>query len=301
MIGAPLEPVEEEPLEEPAGHRTWRALRVNPSFWIGAFLVTGVVFVALFAPWLAPHNPDQPFPNGISAIGAPLGHTAKFPFGTDTEGRDLLSRLLFGARLSLTISLSGNALAVLIGVGLGAAAAWWRGALEVIIMRLTDVMLAFPALLLALAIVAIRGPSLTVIIVVIGMVSWTGLCRITYGQVLSYREREWVDAARATGLSSLRILLRHILPHLLAPIVVYATLGVGLTVVFEGSLNYLGLGVPDPTASWGRMINQGASAPLQFYWLVLYPSLALFVTVLGFNMLGDALRDALDPHGQLRR
>jgi ABC-type dipeptide/oligopeptide/nickel transport system permease subunit len=132
-------------------------------------------------------------------------------------------------------------------------------------------------------------------------VSWTALCRITYGQVLSLREREWVDAARATGLGSLRILLRHILPHLIAPITVYATLGIALTVVFESSLAYLGLGVPPPQASWGRMIHDAADPnALTYYWLLLYPGLALFLTVLGFNLLGDALRDAVDPQGPVR-
>ncbi len=301
MVGAPLEPEPEgegsDELTEGPRYRAWLALRHNVSFWVGVLLVLGVVFAAVFAPVLAPHDPDHQFFNGLSPLGAPLEHTARFPLGTDSQGRDLLSRLLYGARLSLGISFLGNGLAILVGVSLGSAAAWWRGLLEQIIMRLTDIMLAFPALLLALAIVAVRGPSLTVIIVVIGMVSWTGICRITYGQVLSFREREWVDAARAVGAGSARILIKHLLPHLMPAIIVYGTLGIGLTVVFEGSLSYLGLGVPDPSASWGRMINLGANSPFQFYWQILYPSLALFITVFGFNMLGDALRDALDPHG----
>lgn len=301
MIGLPVDPEAlegEEPQSVPRRSRLWRALRLNPSFWIGALLVAVVVLAAIFAPLLAPHDPTRQFDDGISDIGAPLGHTGKFPLGTDFEGRDLFSRLVYGARLSLSISLLGNALAVVLGVGLGACAAWWRGWAERIIMRFTDIMLAFPTLLLALALVGIRGPSLGVIIVVIALVSWTSLCRVTFGQVLSLREREWVESARATGLSSLRILIRHILPHLVAPIVVYATLGVALTVVFEGSLAYLGLGVPSPAASWGRMIHD-ASDPnaLAYYWLLLYPCLALFCTVLGFNLLGDAFRDAVDPYG----
>ncbi|HLJ67802.1 MAG TPA: ABC transporter permease [Chloroflexota bacterium] len=276
--------------------RVWRSLRRDPSFWIGAVLVGGVVLAALLAPLLAPHDPNTQFDDGITTLGEPLGHTAKFPLGTDFEGRDLLSRLLYGARLSLTISLLGNGLAVALGVLLGASAGWWRGWAERLIMRATDVMLAFPSLLLALALVGIEGPSLTIIIVVIGMVSWTAVCRVTYGQVLALREREWIDAARATGIGSLRILLRHILPHLTAPIAVYATLGIALTVVFEGSLAYLGLGVPPPTASWGRMIHDAADPnALLYYWLLLFPALALLLTVLGFNFLGDALRDALDP------
>jgi peptide/nickel transport system permease protein len=304
LIGAgPAADLEEvgEPLADAGGGRLWRELRLNPSFWFGAFLVAVVLLAALFAPLLAPHDPTTQFDNGISQLGEPLGHTAQFPLGTDFEGRDVLSRLLYGARLSLTISLLGNGFAVLLGVALGAVAGWWRGWVERVIMRLTDVMLAFPSLLLALALVGIEGPSLTVIVVVIALVSWTALCRVTYGQVLSLREREWIDAARAMGLGGIRILVRHILPHLLAPITVYATLGVALTVVFEGSLAYLGLGVPNPAPSWGRMIHDGADPnALPYYWLVLYPSLALFMTVLGFNILGDALRDAIDPRGKAR-
>jgi peptide/nickel transport system permease protein len=282
--------------------RTWEHLRNSPTFWIGALLVTGVTLAAIFAPLLAPHDPTLQFDDGLTTIGAPLSHSSRFPLGTDFEGRDILSRLLFGARLSLTITFVGNGLAVALGVVLGAVAGWWQGWPGSVIMRFTDMMLAFPSLLLALALVGIRGPSLSVIILVIAMVSWTGLCRITYGQVTALRERPWIEGARATGLSDLRILMRHVMPHLLAPIVVYATLGMALTVVFEGSLAYLGLGVPSPTASWGRMIRDGSDPnSLQFYWLIVYPSLALFVTVLGFNLIGDALRDALDPRSPARR
>jgi peptide/nickel transport system permease protein len=279
--------------------RLWTGLRGDPSFWIGVLLIGGVALAALLAPLIAPHDPTVQFDDGLTSIGAPLNHTAKFPLGTDFEGRDMLSRLVYGARLSLTITIGGNVLAVVLGVTLGAIAAWWRGWLGSIIMRFTDVMLAFPSLLLALALVGIRGPSLSVIVLVIALVSWTALCRITYGQVLALREGAWIEAARTTGLTDRRILIRHILPHLTAPVVVYATLGMALTVVFEGSLAYLGLGVPNPAASWGRMIHDGSDPnAMQFYWLILYPSLALFVTVLGFNLLGDALRDALDPRSR---
>lgn len=284
------------------GGRTWSSLRRSPTFWVGAILIGGVISAAAFAPLLAPHDPTVQFNDGLTTIGAPLSHSSKFPLGTDFEGRDIMSRLLFGARLSLTITFAGNGLAVALGVLVGAIAGWWQGWLGSIIMRFTDMMLAFPSLLLALALVGIRGPSLSVIVLVIAMVSWTGLCRITYGQVTALRERLWIEAARATGLADLRILVRHIMPHLLAPIVVYATLGMALTVVFEGSLAYLGLGVPSPASSWGRMIRDGSDPnSLQFYWLIVYPSLALFVTVLGFNFVGDALRDALDPRSATTR
>jgi peptide/nickel transport system permease protein len=284
------------------GGRTWVHLQRSPTFWFGTLLIAGVTLAAIFAPLLAPHDPTVQFDDGLTTIGAPLNHSSKFLLGTDFEGRDILSRLLFGARLSLTITFAGNGLAVVLGVVLGGAAGWWQGLLGSIIMRFTDVMLAFPSLLLALALVGIRGPSLSVIVIVIAMVSWTGLCRITYGQVTSLRERPWIEAARAAGFSDRRIVLRHLMPHILAPVLVYATLGMALTVVFEGSLAYLGLGVPSPAASWGRMIRDGSDPnSLQFYWLIVYPSVALFVTVLGFNFVGDALRDALDPRSVTHR
>ena len=294
--GGPAPPAEEGVSLESSRARVWRDLRRSPTFWIGALLTVGVALAALFAPLLAPHDPAAQFDNGLTIIGAPLGHTARFPLGTDFEGRDSLSRLLYGARISLGISLTGNLLAVLLGVTLGAVAGWWRGIPGAVIMRFTDVMLAFPSLLLALALVGIEGPGVGIIVLVIALVSWTALCRITYGQVTALREGAWIEAARVAGLREKRILIRHVLPHLLATIVVYATLGMALTVVFEGSLAYLGLGVPNPAPSWGRMIHDGSDPnALQFYWLIVYPSLALFLTVLGFNFLGDALRDALDP------
>jgi peptide/nickel transport system permease protein len=302
LIGAPasagglVPPAEEEERVESARGRVWRTLSHSPTFWIGALLILGVALAAIFAPLLAPHDPTTQYDDGLSLIGAPLGHTARFPLGTDFEGRDILSRLLYGARISLGISLTGNLIAVLLGVTMGAAAGWWRGIPGTIIMRFTDVMLAFPSLLLALALVGIEGPSAGIIVLVIALVSWTALCRITYGQVTALREGAWIEAARVIGLPESRILLRHVLPHLLATIIVYATLGMALTVVFEGSLAYLGLGVPNPAPSWGRMIHDGSDPnALQFYWLIVFPSLALFITVLGFNFLGDALRDALDP------
>lgn len=302
MIGAPLPPSDwdvDEPQPVVRASGLWRSLRLDPSFWIGGALVVIVVLAALLAPFLAPHSPSTQFDDGITQLGEPLEHTAKFPLGTDFEGRDILSRLLYGARLSLAISLLGNTLAVVLGVTLGSSAAWWGGWAERVIMRATDVMLAFPSLLLALALVGIRGPSLGVIVVVIAMVSWTGLCRISYGQVLALKQRTWVEAARASGLGDLRILLRQVLPHLIAPISVYATLGVALTIVFEGSLAYLGLGVPNPAPSWGRMIHDGSDPnALTYYWLIVFPGAALVLTVLGFNLLGDAVRDSVDPQSR---
>ncbi len=278
----------------------WRRLRKDRLALAGLLLVLAFVAMALAAPHLAPHPPNQPFDNGISNDGAPLPPGANgFLFGTDTSGRDLLSRLIWGARVSLLIGITANAVAVLSGVTLGAVAGYYGGIVGALIMRFTDVMLAFPVLLLGVALVAILTPGIPVIILVIGLVSWTSMARIIHGQVLALRERPFVEAARASGVGGPGILMRHILPHLVSPIVVYASLGVATAVLFEASLSYLGIGVQPPDPSWGKMVADGAanggSTGFSYPWLLLFPGAAVFLTVLAFNLLGDGLRDALDP------
>jgi peptide/nickel transport system permease protein len=278
----------------------WRRLRKDRLALAGAALVLAFIAMALAAPHLAPYNPNERFFNGISDQGAPLPPgTHGFPLGTDTNGRDLLSRLIWGARVSLLIGIVANGVAVLIGVALGAAAGYYGGLVGTLVMRFTDVMLAFPVLLLGVALVAILTPGIPVIIAVIGLVSWTSMARIIHGQVVSLRERDFVEAARATGAGGRSILWRHILPHLVSPIIVYSSLGVATAVLFEASLSYLGIGVQPPDPSWGKMVadgaaNQGAGG-FSYPWLLLFPGVAVFLTVLAFNLLGDGLRDALDP------
>ncbi len=277
----------------------WQRLRKDRLALAGAAVVLAFIAMALAAPHLAPHDPNARFYNGISAQGAPLPPgTNGFLLGTDTNARDLLSRLIWGARVSLLIGITANAVAVFIGVTLGAVAGYYGGLVGTLIMRFTDVMLAFPVLLLGVALVAILAPGIPVIIAVIGLVSWTSMARIVNGQVVSLRERDFVEAARAAGVGGGRILWRHILPHLVSPIIVYSSLGVATAVLFEASLSYLGIGVQPPNPSWGRMVaegaNQGASG-FAYPWLLLFPGAAVFFTVLAFNLLGDGLRDALDP------
>ncbi len=278
----------------------WRRLRKDRVALAGGALVLAFIAMALAAPHLAPYDPNQRFLNGISDEGAPLPpRTAGFLLGTDPNGRDLLSRLIWGARVSLLIGITANAVAVVIGVTLGAVAAYYGGILGALIMRFTDIMLAFPVLLLGVALVTILTPGIPVIIAVIGLVSWTSMARIIHGQVLSLRERDFVEAARAIGVGGTRILVRHILPHLVSPIVVYSSLGVATAILFEASLSYLGIGVQPPDPSWGQMVadgsvNQGAGG-FSYPWLLLFPGAAVFLTVLAFNLLGDGLRDALDP------
>lgn len=282
------------------GRSAWRRLRADRLALAGAGFVLALIIMAVAAPHLAPHNPNERFFNGISDQGAPLPPGANgFLLGTDPNGRDLLSRLIWGARVSLLIGVTANAVAVLIGVTLGAVAAYYGGIVGTLIMRFTDVMLAFPVLLLGVALVAILTPGVPVIIAVIGLVSWTSMARIIHGQVLVLRERDFVEAARAIGAGGVRILLRHILPHLVSPIVVYSSLGVATAVLFEASLSFLGIGVQPPDPSWGKMVAEGAATQgpggFAYPWLLLFPGAAVFLTVLSFNLLGDGLRDALDP------
>ncbi len=278
----------------------WRRLRKDRVALAGALFVLAFVAIALAAPHVAPHDPNARFYNGISADGAPLPPGANgFLLGTDAQARDLWSRLVWGARVSLLIGVTANAVAVLIGVTLGAIAGYYGGIAGTLIMRFTDVMLAFPVLLLGVALVAVLAPGVPVIILVIGLVSWTSMARIIHGQVVSLRERDFVEAARATGVGGAGILVRHILPHLVSPIVVYSSLGVATAVLFEASLSYLGIGVQPPDPSWGKMVAEGAAGQgadgFAYPWLLLFPGAAVFLTVLAFNVLGDGLRDALDP------
>ena len=297
---APPEPFDAPPRP---GNTVWRRLRKDRLALGGALLVLAFIVMAIAAPHLAPHGPNERFLNGISDQGAPLPPgSAGFLLGTDTNGRDVLSRLLWGARVSLLIGLTANGVAVLIGVTLGAVAGYYGGPVSALIMRFTDVMLAFPVLLLGVALVAILTPGVPVIIGVIGLVSWTSMARIIHGQVVSLRERDFVEAARAVGVDGSRILVRHILPHLISPIVVYSSLGVATAVLFEASLSYLGIGIQPPDPSWGKMVAEGAAnqgpGGFAYPWLLLFPGAAVFCTVLSFNLLGDGLRDALDPQSR---
>lgn len=282
----------------------WRRLRRDGGALIGAGLVLLLVLTALLAPLLAPHDPAEQFRDGLTLDGQPKNSTifgndaTQFLLGTDANGRDLLSRILYGARISLLVGVLANLLAVGIGLLIGALAGYLGGGIETILMRFTDIMMAFPTLLLAMALVAILKPSLWIIIVVIGLVYWTWIARVVYGQVLALREREFVMASQAIGAPRLFTLLRHILPQLFPTLIVWGTLGVATNVMLEASLSYLGIGVQPPTPSWGGMIQQGQSYYRSAPWMVIYPGLAIMVTVFAFNLLGDGLRDALDPTQQ---
>lgn len=279
----------------------WRQLKRDRGALVGAVLVLVLVLVAVLAPLLAPHDPAEQFRDGLTLDGQPVPSTVitegtwRFPLGTDANGRDLLSRIIYGARVSLTVGVLANLLALAIGVCVGASAAFFRDPVESVLMRFTEIMLAFPMLLLAMALVAILKPSIWIIIGVIGFVYWTWVARVIYGQVVSLRERDFITAADAVGVPRARTLMRHILPQLTPTIVVWGTLGIATSVMLEAGLSYMGIGVQPPTPSWGGMIQQGQSYYRTAPWLVLWPGLAILMTVFAFNLLGDGLRDALDP------
>jgi peptide/nickel transport system permease protein len=267
---------------------------------LGAVLVLLITLAALFAPILAPHDPADQFRDGLTPGGQPIPSTLlqgslRFPLGTDANGRDLLSRILYGARISLLVGVLANSLAVTLGTMIGSLAAYFGGLLESALMRFTDVMMAFPTLLLAMTLVAILKPSIWIIIIVIGAVYWTWIARVVYGQVVALREREFVTASRALGAGRLYTLYRHILPQLVPTIIVWGTLGIATNVMLEASLSFLGIGVQPPTPSWGGMIQQAQSYYRSAPWLVIFPGLAIMLTVFAFNLLGDGLRDAIDP------
>ena len=285
-------------MAEAAGRQGGR-LRAYWTGWAGALLVSLMALSALFSPQLAPHDP---FSQDVAArLRPPVWARVGSPehlLGTDHVGRDYLSRIIYGARVSLTVGVLANVLVVAIGLLVGSVSGYSRGWLGMLLMRFTDVMLAFPTLLLATALVAVLKPSLSIIIVVIGVVYWTGLARVVTAQVLRLREQDFVIAAKCTGVSSGRILSRHILPHLVGIAIVWGTLGIATNVMLEASLSYLGIGVQPPTPSWGRMISEGQTYYRSAPWLILFPGIAIMLTVLGFNLLGDGLRDALDPYQQ---
>ena len=273
----------------------WTRFRRDRLAVFGLAVITVLVAAALLAPWLAPYDPSEQFSDGLSLEGAPLPPSERFWFGTDTNGRDQFSRLLYGARTSLLIGILANGIAVVIGTTLGLVAGYVRGLVGAAIMRFTDLMMAFPALLLAIALAAILKPGLNIVILVIAFVNWVQIARVIYTETVALSERDYIEAARAMGAGPPRILLRHLLPHLFPTVIVYATLGIATTVLLESTLSFLGRGVQPPTPAWGMMIFESQSYFLNAPWLVFIPGAAILILALAFNLVGDGLRDVLDP------
>jgi peptide/nickel transport system permease protein len=254
----------------------------------GGVVLILLAIVAIAAPWLAPYDPYE-----INLPDALLAPSAAHWLGTDQLGRDVLSRLIYGARISLVIGFIAVGVAVVIGTTVGLLAGTCGGWVDAALMRFVDTMLAFPSIFLLLAVIAILEPSIINIMVVIGLTGWMGVARLIRAEVLSLKEREFVLAARALGASSLRLMWRHLLPNAMAPVLVAATLGVGGAILTESVLSFLGLGVQPPTPSWGNILNEGRVALGVAWWLTLTPGLCILVTVLAFNLLGEGIRDVV--------
>jgi len=274
--------------------RIWLKLRSYPLIPALVLLVLLVV-PALTADWLAPHDPI--FGSIVDRRQPPVffGGTWEYPLGTDRLGRDILSRIMYGARVSLSISLVGIFVGGLVGVSLGLVAGYFGGWLDTVIMRLVEISLALPAILLALVLAAATGPSFQTIIIVVAFVLWALYARQVRGEVLSIRERDFVARARVAGASQSRIIVRHILPNVANTIIVLATLQVGSVIILEAALSFLGLGIPRPTPAWGLMVADGRQFIVSAWWISFFPGLAITLTVFSVNLLGDWLRDRLDP------
>lgn len=269
-----------------------RHLARYPSLLLGSALILGMASAALLAPILSPRDPDEVRPE-VAEILRPPGPGC--PLGTDDLGRDVLSRLLYGGRISLSVGFLAVGIALLIGVVLGAAAGYYGGWVDLLIMRFTEIVLMFPTFFFILMILAFLGPGIGNVMVVIGAFSWPGLCRLVRAEFLSLREREFVLAARSLGASGGRIIFRHILPNALGTVFVYATLAVGAAILTETGVSFLGLGAQPPVSSWGNIITTGRHFIDSAWWLTLFPGFAILFTVLSYNLLGQGLQDAFDP------
>ncbi len=289
-----------EPVKPTERGRVIRSLRQNITALIGVIIVLIVILVAVFGPWISPHDPlKQDIRNRLQPPAWVEGGSPAHYLGTDTLGRDLLSRIIHGSRVSLAVGLAAVVLSGGIGVTLGLITGYYGGRLDSIFGRLADVQLSIPFLVLAIAVVAVIGPSMTNLIIVLSITTWVLYYRVVRGEVLSVREEEYIAAAKAIGGSTPRILLLHILPNVTASIVVVATLLVANMIIFEASLSFLGLGVPPPAPTWGRMVADGREHIATAWWISTFPGMAILFTVLGINLLGDWLRDTLDPKHSL--
>lgn len=268
----------------------WRRLRRARFGLVGLILAALIVVVALAAPALAPHPPGRQ--NIRAVLQAP---SATYPLGTDELGRDVLSRVLYGAQVSLLVGLLATAISLGVGVPAGLLSGYAGGWVDTVVMRLMDALLAFPALVLALGITAVLGPSLQNVMIAVGVVGVPNFARLTRGQVLALRRVEFVEAARTIGAGDLRIAVRHILPNTLAVAIIQASLGIATAILAEAGLSFLGLGIQPPTPSWGSMLNTARGYLQRAPWTAIGPGVAIFLAVLAFNLLGDAVRDALDP------
>ncbi len=276
--------------EEKLRHLFWKRFRKNKLALGGAFIVLSLFVVAVFAHWLSPYDPGQ-----IDVQQVLEEPDWKHPFGTDPLGRDVLSRMIYGSRISLMVGFVAVGISSLIGIFLGSLAGYYGRWIDNLIMRFVDIMLCFPTFFLILAVIALLEPNIWNIMVVIGITSWMGVARLVRAEFLSLKERDFTVAEKALGAKDFRIIFEHILPNALAPVLVSATLGVAGAILTESALSFLGIGVQPPTPSWGNILTAGKDNIEIAWWLSLYPGFAILITVLGYNLLGEGIRDSIDP------
>ncbi|MCL6087092.1 MAG: ABC transporter permease [Actinobacteria bacterium] len=268
----------------------WRRLVRNKLAMVGLAIVILMIIIAVFSPFLAPYNPNDRIKE-ISQKGPTLQHW----FGTDILGRDIFSRVLYGTRISMLVGVVAVAISLAIGLFLGALSGFFGNVSDAVIMRVADIFFAFPYILGAIAIMTILGPGVLNVFIAIGILGWASVARLFRSSILSIKEKEYIEAARALGASNSRIIVRHILPNSFAPIIVYSTMNVGTAIIVEAALSFLGLGVQPPTPSWGKMLSESLNYINTAPWLMFFPGIAILIAVLGFVLLGDGLRDAFDP------
>ncbi|MFH1779213.1 MAG: ABC transporter permease [Candidatus Omnitrophota bacterium] len=264
---------------------------INKLTLFGVIIVGIMAILAIFAPIVATYDPNE-----INLKDALIGPSKEHLLGTDSLGRDLFSRMVYGARISLSVGFVAVGIAVLIGVLLGSIAGYYGSWIDSVISRFIDIMLCFPSFFLILSVIAILGPNILNIMVVIGITSWMGVARLIRAEILSLKEREFIEAARAIGASDLRIIVRHLIPNGIGPVLVSATLGVAGAILLESGLSFLGLGVQPPTPSWGNILTEAKSTLGIAWWITVFPGLAILITVLGYNLLGEGLREIFNPH-----
>lgn len=271
-------------------HDMWVRLKRNKLALFGLFLVIALIVIAILASFIAPYDPIQ-----ISLKDSLKSPSSAHLMGTDVLGRDIFSRIIYGTRASLIIGVVATSISLIIGVVIGSIAGYYGGWIDSIMMRITDIFFAFPFFLLAIAIMTFLGPSFINVFIALGIVGWTNYARLVRGQVISVKESDYIEAAHAVGAKDLRIIWNHVLPNTLAPIIVFTTMNIGGVILSEAGLSFLGIGVQPPAPSWGLMLSEASNFIFNAPWMVIWPGVAIFLTVLGYNLLGDGLRDALDP------
>ena len=277
-------------------HSLFKKALANPLSKVGFIIIVMVFLLAMLAPVISPYDPDD-----INVKAILLAPSWQHWMGTDGLGRDVLSRMLFGGRISLLVGLVAVGISTAIGILLGAVAGYYRGWVDTLIMRLVDVMLSIPSFFLILAVIAFLTPSIVNVMIVIGLTSWMGVTRLVRAEFLSLSGREFIMASRTLGAKDVRLIFTHLLPNSLTPIIVSSVLGIAGAVLMESGLSFLGLGVQAPQASWGNILTDGKDYIQFAWWLSLFPGLAILITVLGYNLLGEGLRDALDPRSSLNK